>query len=155
MQFPITIGLHRSHLWRRGLIGLMLLALGLGWFFPVAWPMRLAFWGVVAGLFGWAWRSAALNGESGQCLHLQASGELYFMQAGQAVGDATAVSVLANSVVHPWLSVLYLKTATGKRHTLVLWPDSLSPDDFRRLRVFLRWRLAFSADAGEPPAASA
>ena len=154
MQFPITIGLHRSRFWRRGLIGLALLAFGLGWFFPVVWPLRLAYWCLVAGLFGLAWRSSGLVG-AGHCLRLQATGELYFLQGGQALDDATAVSVLASSVVHPWLSVLHLKAPTGERHNLVLWPDSLNPDDFRRLRVFLRWRLAFSADAGEPSAGSA
>ncbi len=42
--------------------------------------------------------------------------------------------------IHPWLTVFRLQLANGKRQHIVLTFDSLSAEDFRRLRVFLRWQ---------------
>jgi toxin CptA len=45
-----------------------------------------------------------------------------------------------NHFVSPALVVVDLQTPSGRRKRLVLAPDSLPADDFRRLRVWLRWR---------------
>jgi hypothetical protein len=41
-----------------------------------------------------------------------------------------------------------MRDALGRRRSAVVLPDSLDPDAFRRLRVWLRWRTP-----GDPPAA--
>jgi toxin CptA len=49
----------------------------------------------------------------------------------------------ATSVILPGCTVLRLGIGTGPwRRNLVVLPDSLPPDDFRRLRVWLRWRAS-------------
>lgn len=47
----------------------------------------------------------------------------------------------------PWLTVLRYRPH-GQRHmsTQVITPDSLPEDDFRRLRVWLRWGVSSSED---------
>lgn len=46
--------------------------------------------------------------------------------------------------VHPWLTVFRLRPEGGEAKTIVVTIDSLPAEDFRRLRVFLRWRLSVS-----------
>jgi toxin CptA len=48
--------------------------------------------------------------------------------------------VLASSFVSPWLTVLNLRVAGAARAThLLILPDNLEKEAFRRLRVLLRW----------------
>jgi len=42
----------------------------------------------------------------------------------------------------PWLAVVRLRDALGQRRTAIVLPDTLAPEPFRRLRVWLRWRPA-------------
>ncbi len=42
----------------------------------------------------------------------------------------------------PWLAVVRLRDALGRRRTAIVLPDTLAPEPFRRLRVWLRWRPA-------------
>ena len=50
-------------------------------------------------------------------------------------------AVLGSSYVTPYLTVLNLRKSGTRvaRHVLLL-PDSLNADDFRKLRVWLRWK---------------
>lgn len=49
--------------------------------------------------------------------------------------------VLGSTYVMPYLTVLQLRQADdGAATRVVLLPDSLPADDFRRLRVLLRWQ---------------
>lgn len=43
------------------------------------------------------------------------------------------------TTVMPWLTVLLLRSSDGRRLSLTLLPDALAEDDFRRLRLWLRW----------------
>lgn len=61
------------------------------------------------------------------------------------------VELSASSTVLPRLTVLHIKEQGSRRH-LVILPDSLPAEDFRRLRVWLRWLGVKHAD-GPPPAA--
>ncbi|MFN0037983.1 MAG: hypothetical protein ACKVP2_00510 [Burkholderiales bacterium] len=63
--------------------------------------------------------------ESGRCL-LRLRG-----------GETLPGTVLPSSFSTPILNVLRVKTPVGSR-SVVLFPDSASPDDLRRLRVWLR-----------------
>jgi toxin CptA len=58
------------------------------------------------------------------------------------------VSVRSESVVLPWLCVLHLVLDDGQARTLVILPDGMPADDFRRLRVWLRCKLASASQSG-------
>jgi toxin CptA len=50
------------------------------------------------------------------------------------------VRILGTSYVTPWLTVLNLARFGGRpRHVLIV-PDNVDAEDFRRARVLLRWR---------------
>ena len=61
-------------------------------------------------------------------------------------GDWLACEVLVSTYVASFLTVLNLKETekNAVRHVVIL-PDSIDADDFRRLRVWLRWKR------GAPP----
>lgn len=56
-------------------------------------------------------------------------------------GDWQEAELLGSSFVAPYLTVLNLRPLDRRlvRH-LVILPDALPSDDFRRLRVWLKWR---------------
>lgn len=146
MQFPVIVGLHRSSFLARAL-GLLALASSVFVLFYPRSPWLLCgllvlIW-LIAGL---AWRR----------LHPPYSA-LRLMRDGQIDGrlpgatDFQPLHCLPGPLVHPWLTVLRLKPAAGGPvQTLVMLEDSASAEDFRRLRVFLRWqamRFKLSGDA--------
>jgi len=53
--------------------------------------------------------------------------------------DAWQTARLLDAFVTPTLTVLRLRLENGKTVALTLLPDSLSGNDFRRLRVSLKW----------------
>jgi toxin CptA len=64
-----------------------------------------------------------------------------------------AVEVRPETVVLPWLVVLRYRCAEGGRtQTAAILPDSLDEDDFRRLRVWLKWRAVVRSAAEAPVA---
>jgi toxin CptA len=70
-------------------------------------------------------------------IEVTASGE---MRCTMRSGEMVAATVLGSSTVMPWLTVLNLELP-GKRlarHAILL-PDAVEADEFRRLRVWLRW----------------
>lgn len=70
-------------------------------------------------------------------LHLAADGT-FSVHLRQ--GDWQPVEVRGSSFVQPWLTVLHLDLAGRRRClALVVLPDMLPREDFRRLRVWLRW----------------
>lgn len=60
-------------------------------------------------------------------------------------GDGTFVrgSVARASRVLGWLTVLLVLTDQGRR-ALVILPDSLDRDQYRKLRVWLKWRASLT-----------
>ncbi|MFN3594089.1 MAG: protein YgfX [Thiobacillaceae bacterium] len=69
-------------------------------------------------------------------LRLNGDGSLEWRAAGQ---DWQPASLLPRTSVSPWLCVLAYRSQDNT-HSLALYPDSLHPDDFRHLRVWLRWQ---------------
>lgn len=139
MQLPITIGLHRSRFVAAfvvcsGLLGSLLVLL-----FPCAalaqGALLLAIWS--SAFLAWRQCSPKLS-----AIRLERDGRLSVLHA--AACEFTAAEPLPGATVHPWLTVLRLKTGEGRIVPLILSGDSLAVDDFRRLRVFLRWRADFS-----------
>jgi toxin CptA len=70
--------------------------------------------------------------------------------AGPA-GDWSAARLGGVAVPVPWLAVVTMRDAAGRRRSAVVLPDSLEPDAFRRLRIWLRWRAAAVATRTAPP----
>jgi toxin CptA len=68
--------------------------------------------------------------------------------AGPA-SDWSPARLLDAAVPAPWLAVVSLRDALGRRRTAVVLPDSLASEPFRRLRVWLKWRPE-RAGGGEP-----
>jgi toxin CptA len=58
--------------------------------------------------------------------------------------EFVALRLLPDATVHPWITVLRLRDERDKSHLLVVTRDMTNKSDFRRLRVFLRWRAKFS-----------
>ncbi|GAB1232151.1 hypothetical protein UT5_03660 [Ferrigenium sp. UT5] len=54
-------------------------------------------------------------------------------------GDPVAGVISDSSFVSPYLTLINIRTDTGRRRSLVIMPDSLQAEDYRRLRVRLRW----------------
>ena len=72
-----------------------------------------------------------------RALRLSRAGEI---EVQDSTHEWRAGMLRAGSFVAPWLTIIRWR-AHGRRfdHTVVLLPDMLPAEDFRRLRVWLRW----------------
>lgn len=138
MQFPITIGLRRSRLQEAVLLALALLASLAALFFPRPWSSRAALLLAVWGIGLWAWRRLRPPLAT---LRLETDGSVQVADEGR---DFLPATILPGATVHPWLTVLRLELADGRRCALLVTAGVMSSDEFRRLRVFLRWRAGFA-----------
>lgn len=69
----------------------------------------------------------------------------------QRDGEWRDAEVLGSSYVTAFLSVLNLQAAGERRQRhVVLLPDVLPADDYRRLRVWLRWRATRTQESATP-----
>lgn len=131
----LTLTLQPSRWLKRAvwaLLGLAALAMMLAALPLWAQGCGLALLGLVA--FRWRARGALR-------LQCQADGNLSLMLEGVAWQP---VALLSGSVVNPWLSVIrYRDETSNKTGSLLILPDSLDEDDFRRLRVWLKWKAGF------------
>lgn len=140
MQFPVFIRLHRSSFLARAGVGIYLL----GALFVAVTPLPL--WGKIAllscvalfGLLSWKQYQTCLKRLNfNLVLNLPDASNCglgYFASDEQS--ELCPLELLSGSVLHPWLTVLPL-CLEGKKHTLIILPDSIKAEDFRRLRVFL------------------
>ncbi len=55
----------------------------------------------------------------------------------QRGGETVKASLLGNAFIRPWLVIVCLKDENRKRHNVLLLPDMLDINTFRRLRVRL------------------
>ena len=132
MQFPIVIVLHRSLLLSILLVTMHAVAaacvVALPW--PLLWRCMVLL--ALAWSLGYALRSPGITG-----LRLAAGDRLECLRAG---GDCVAATVLADNTVFPHLIVLRLRVGEEARVTrLVLLPDQMPAEQFRVLRLWLRW----------------
>ncbi len=132
----------RLGLWLAGLLTLTLAAIALA-DLPV-W-LRLALAAMVLGLGVRARRRAAAL----PALRIGADGGL---QGLDDAGEWQALAVQDESFVSPALVVVRYRVGTGRMQALTLLPDSLPPDDWRRLRVSLRWIPRTRSDTSSPDA---
>jgi toxin CptA len=82
-----------------------------------------------------AWRNAA-----GALIELEFLDDCSIL-AGSRAGMREAYRVAGSSFASPLLTVLNLRPeAGGRTRSVLILPDSVDADGFRRLRVWLRWR---------------
>lgn len=99
---------------------------------PWPWLLRGVLLLLVAGSLGYALRPSRIVG-----LRLAARDRLECLLAG---GDRVAATVLDDSAVFSRLIVLRLRIGEEARaSSLVLLPDQLPAEQFRLLRLWLRW----------------
>jgi len=137
MQLPISVKLRPSRNLALLLVATHAVAL------LVVSSLELLVWIKLVLLFpmaisAWNCRKYWHGAEQIILLNLRDKGALAYVRMNGATGDA---SVHRQSTVTPWLTVILLKSGKGLE-SLVLLPDALNPDDYRRLRVWLRWQSA-------------
>ena len=95
----------------------------------------------------WRIRGAVRNFPSSRVLELAADRSCAITGASAACRGL----LRADSIALPWLVVLRIDcTGTRGARSIVLLPDSAGAEDWRRLRVFLRWGVRFAAAAPTP-----
>lgn len=138
MQLPIVIGLHRSRILACSLWvawGLVAVVAALS---PIAMFSKL----LIGGVSCWV-VFAARKGLQPLVreIRLECDGQI---SVSLNDGAFCVARCLPRAVVHPWLTVLRLEVDGGARYTVLFTVDTLEPDIFRRLRVFLRWKASFN-----------
>ena len=132
MQFPIVIGLHRSILLSILLVLMHAVAAACLVVLPWPWLLRGVLLLAVCCSLGYALRSPGIVG-----LRLAARDRLECLRAN---GDHVSATVLADSTVFSRLIVLRLRVGEEARvSSLVLLPDQMPAEQFRVLRLWLRW----------------
>ena len=104
------------------------------------WPYRAALLCTVA-----ASLVLSLRRRQGAVLRCQDDGGLAIRRGD----DWAPVRLLPDTLVWPWLAVLRYRIDERRATTLAVLPDSLEKDDFRRLRVWLRWGAETKRDAAK------
>jgi len=141
VQFPITIELRRSRL----LVVLLVLAHGLAavcvFALPWPWLLRGALLLAIGVSLGCALRPSRIIG-----LRLCAPDRLDGMLLE---GSGLKLDLQPESTVFSQLIALRLRLGEAKRvSSLVLLPDQMSAEQFRLLRLWLRWRAEPKERAG-------
>jgi toxin CptA len=112
-----------------------LLALVVLWGLPATWTIKSGLSAVIVLSMVFSLRHAMRPLII--ALRVNISGELSIQQRD---GDWQEVTLLGTSFVAPYLTILNLRVG-GKRWPkhVVLTADALAQDEFRRLRVWLKW----------------
>lgn len=141
MQFPVFIGLHRSRFLEVLLVIATVCSECLIVIQPL-WPfaIRITSFFVVLVVAYLAWRSLEPGYLS---LRLDRSGAMSIQPPGEE--QFVVVKLLPGAAVHPWLTVFSIEIPGNGNSRLLVTVDSLSEDDFRRLRMFLKWRAKFGS----------
>ena len=143
MQLPITIGLHRS----RFIVAFVFVVALLASLAILAFPRQVIIQAMLLlAVWGFALQAWHRSSPIFSAIRLASDGLISVRCLGD--DEFSVVELLPGATVHPWLTVLRLKTEENRILPLILTTDSLAADDFRRLRVFLRWRADFSAPDG-------
>ena len=142
MQFPVSIELHRSFLLSFLLVLLHVLAAGSVSILPWPWFWRSSLL-VVAGL------SLSIALQPSRILSIRLSGR-EVIEGVFSDGHREALSVLPDSTVFGKLIVLRFRVGEKRLAChLALLPDQMTTEQFRVLRLWLRWH----ANEAKTPAA--
>jgi toxin CptA len=115
-------------------------AIVLSWVIPLKWWLSLALSLAALASLRDSLRYHALRSAPGALigLELRTDGSAAVQDH---LGRWSEARLLGSSFVSPALTILNLAVPGVRLHrSLVVAPDSLSADEFRRLRVWLRWR---------------
>ena len=105
------------------------------------WVQVVAAAGLTLNLIVCIWRQALMRGANSAVAIEIRSDNTLAVQARH--GAWREYAVLGNTYVSPYLTVLNLQQADAKViKRIALLPDSLDAEDFRKLRVWLRWKEA-------------
>jgi hypothetical protein len=140
----------RSRIELIGLVLLHLMASVMPWLAQLPWWVRAALsLGVVASaVLEWRRWSRVLPLD----IRLLPDGR---WGVGASSFDEIEATLQPGAFRSTFLIVLPLLLADGGKRRVVLWPDSASADDLRRLRAWLRWGATFGADTKEGEEADA
>lgn len=146
MQFPIHVGLHRSRLLARVSILLGGVALCFLYLFSRSTVAFAIFATLTLFLLAGMLRQSCLPLRA---LSLKCDGMIEVTLAGET--DYFPASLLGGALIHPWLTIfrVEIQSKPDRVYSVVLLPDSLSAENFRRLRVFLRWHALKLSEAGD------
>ena len=133
MQFPVHIELHRSRLLSLLMILFHAIAAGCVMALPWHWTLQ-SLPGILLGVS--LWRALQPTEIVGLRLSERAG-----LDCILPAGERIAVQILPDSTVFRQLLVLRLRFGdTGRVKSLVLLPDSMLAEQFRVLRLWLRWQ---------------
>jgi toxin CptA len=125
-------------------LGALLILLGAGasvalWLLPLALPVSLMLSVVIAGWALYRWHLDAKLRSMNSCVALRLEGDeavVMVLRDGRHVPGRLS----ATSLITPFLVILNVSPEARRlRRSLVLLPDCMSRQNFRRLRVALRW----------------
>lgn len=140
-MFPLLLAPRPSRVTRGGIVLFALLSAFALWLADLPWSVRLAGLGMLAAALALASPSRAPT------LRCKADGGLAVRRAE----TWKPVAAEADSIALPWLVVLIWREE-GRRRRLAIPFDALTPEEHRRLRLWLRWRVK---PVGEAPVESA
>lgn len=133
-QGTVCVALGRSRCLPRVLLALHVASMAL---VALYWPFTLASaaWLALVGAHGaWQWRRLHRATHWVRQLAIDARGAWRLVHGD---GRRLDLRLTHAPLVLPWLVALEFRAADGRRHALLLLPDMLDADDFRRLRVRL------------------
>ncbi|MBU0621249.1 MAG: hypothetical protein KJ795_05335 [Gammaproteobacteria bacterium] len=114
-------------------------ALAALWSLPPVLPVSLSLSGVIAGWVLYRWHFDAKLRSPHSCVALRLEGDeavVMVLRDGRHVPGRLS----ATSLITPFLVILNVSLETRRlRRSLVLLPDCMGRQNFRRLRVALRW----------------
>ncbi len=139
MQLPITIGLHRSRFLDAFIVSGALLASAGALAFPGESLIQVGVLSLTCLFAFWAIRQFT---SSISAIRLEQNGDISILSISE--NEFQAAKILPGATVHPWLTVVRIKCPERPVLTLIVTVDSLKAADFRRLRVFMRWRAEIS-----------
>jgi toxin CptA len=144
VQFPITLGLHRSRILDFTSLAIAGAALAVLLASPLDSWLHFAGAVAIVAIAGLTLRALT---PAIAALRIERDGSIRIHRHADASGVLS--ELLPGSTAHPWLTVLRLKAADGSRYNMVIAVDSLPGDDFRRLRLFLRYRNKGFSGSGD------
>lgn len=139
MQFPITIGLHRSRFLDTILVLAALSATAAILGFPCSPSIRAGLFVAVLVLAIQAWYSLT---PTIKAIRLERTGEIFIARVGEGV--FVQATPKPGATIHPWLSIIRLMTEDGRTATLIATVNRKNGENLRRLRMFIRWQANFS-----------
>ena len=139
MQFPITIGLHRSRFLDAMFLVVTMLASAAILGFQCSLSMRACL--LVAVLFlaihAWSFLTPTIK-----AIRLERTGDIFIARVGKS--DFVQATPKPGATIHPWLTIIRLTTDDGRTATLIVTVNRKNSENLRRLRMFIRWQANFS-----------